>query len=758
MKLFWFTLTLLFFSFLSLNAQQIIGKVVDSENQNLEAAVFSLIETNQVFVSNENGIIKLPSTGIFKVSKKGYQTTEIKLTNSDFFVVTLRILPEALDEILIKGSNLKQKLFSVASSVSILHKKSFNENTTKLSEVINTVPGIFMHSGTFTTNRITIRGIGSRNLYGTSKIRVYYDDIPLTNGSGESSIEDVELEALGSIEIHKGPSSSIFGSGLGGAIQLVPEKGMFKENSINSKLELGSFGLKKYLIQSKLGNATNSANFIYSNLESDGYRDNNNTTKESFTIASRHFLNNKNSFIFFGNYIDLKGFIPSSINKDSFLNNPKSAAFTWEQAKGYESTKKGMVGVSWKHNYTTKTDQTTNLFYSNFDTYEARPFNILKEQTTGLGVRSKLNSKTTIFNTELNWLLGAEFFSDEKSYGTFENLYKENINEGSFEGERLSNLLEKRSYVNIFFNSKIELKNHFQLIFGLNLNQTFFDLTDTFNQGTNNQSGKYDFDVKVSPSFGISKQLNKSLMLFGNISHGFSNPTLEEILLPNNQINATIKPEEGWNFEIGSRGKLLNQKLSYSISVFQMNVKNLLVAKRIGDNEYIGVNAGKTSYKGLELTINNLIFKNDIFNIRHHNNFSFNNYKFKNYVDFEYDYSGKKLPGIPNLTINTSVNWETLLGFYGNIAYNYVGKMLLRDDNSISSKKYQLVNATLGYKLNFSKKISTNFYFKANNLFDEKYASMLLINASSFGNSQPRYYYPGEPSNINAGIQLKYNF
>mgnify|MGYP000571665588 CR=1 FL=1 len=45
-----------------------------------------------------------------------------------------------------------------------------------------------------------------------------------------------------------------------------------------------------------------------------------------------------------------------------------------------------------------------------------------------------------------------------------------------------------------------------------------------------------------------------------------------------------------------------------------------------------------------------------------------------------------------------------------------------------------------------------------NNIFNEKYASMLLINASGFGGSAPRYYYPGEPNNYYAGLGLTYTF
>ncbi len=755
------TLVLVFsFLIIPIQSQQLRGKVVESEQMTaLQNVSFTLKLDNTISYSTEDGTLILPKLGIYLVEKEGYYSKELKLTANKYFIVYLNLKPKTLNEIVIKGTNFNNKLQQIPASVSVISNKEFNENTTNFSEIINTTPGVYMHSGTLTTNRITIRGIGSRNLYGTSKLKVYYEDIPLTNGSGESSVEDVELETIGSIEVIKGPASSLFGAGLGGAIILNPTKGVFSENSIKSNVTIGSFGLQKQLLQAQLGTDKNAANIVFSNIKSDGYRDNNNINKQSFTIASKHYLNAKNSLTILANYIDLKGFIPSSIDEETYINNPTAAAFTWGQAKGFEATKKGLLGISWKHNYTESTQQSTNVFYSNFDTYEVRPFNMLKEKTNGIGIRTKLSSKGPLFNSELNWQVGTELFTDTKKYATFENLYKQfPEGTGSVEGEKLSDLKEQRSYINLFFDGAITLTGKTRLTFGVNLNTTFYDLTDSFNEPVKNVSGTYNFDPKISPSFGITQQISNATMLFGSISHGFSNPTLEEILLPNQQLNSNIKPEEGWNFEIGSRGKLFQQKLKYALSIYQMNVKNLLVAKRISNDQFIGVNAGKTSYKGIEIETQYALFKNNFIEIKHQNNLSFNDYKFEDFIDFDENHSGNQLPGVPKISFNSNLNFETNFGLYTALSYSYFGKMPLRDDNTAFSKKYQLLNSTIGYQFNLGKSLSGRLFMKFNNILNVKYASMLLINATSFGGAKPRYYYPGEPTNTVGGFHLKYIF
>ncbi len=236
---FWF-----WFISISLSAQNFSGKVIDSENS-IEIFNVKIIDTseNVIAFTNENGLFTLSKSGTYIFSKKGYHSKTIIFDNSNFNIVRLLEEPENLNEIIIKTSNFQSQLKKIASSISLISAKEIASNSsTNMAPILNLVSGVYMQSGTQNTNRITIRGIGSRNLYGTSKIRAYYQDIPLTNGSGESTIEDIELNSLGRVEVLKGPSSSLYGAGLGGTIQLIPNKGQFDKFSLNIGALFGSFG------------------------------------------------------------------------------------------------------------------------------------------------------------------------------------------------------------------------------------------------------------------------------------------------------------------------------------------------------------------------------------------------------------------------------------------------------------------------------------------------------------------------------------
>lgn len=746
---------------LSATAQTINGKVISASN-GLE--IFDVIildsQENQVGQTDKNGFFSLEMNGTYTFYKKGYFSKTITLTDTQFLVVELSEQPLELNEVLIKTNNFQSELKKIAASISLVSLNEIQSNDqVNMAPVLNMNPGVYMQNGTLTTNRITIRGIGSRTPFGTSKIRAYYQDIPLTNGSGETTIEDIEMAGISKMEILKGPSSSLYGAALGGTVQMIPNKGLFDAFSLQANYTFGSFGLQKFLINANLGNKTNSAYLTYSNTHKDGYRENNELNRQTFSVSSNHYLNEFNNLVVIANLIDLKAFIPSSLNQDDYINNPETAAFTWGRSQGFEDYTKLLLGLSWQHDYKSGIKQVSSIFGSVLNSYEARPFNILDQNTNGFGIRSRIINSNKVFKKELQWTTGFEFFNDLNNFKTFQNLYQDfPPGTGSVQGNLLSDFKETRYYVNLFAEAKYHLSEKTILDLGVNYNKTSYRLADQFDDDNNDSSGDYSFKGILSPKIGLTYQLSSNNMLYGIISHGFSPPTLEETLLPDGLINTDIQPETGWNYEIGTRGSFIKKIFNYELSLYYMDVDDLLVARRTGDDQYIGVNAGNTIHKGMEISLNYFILNRPNIQLSHKNAFSYNRYTFKEFKDLEEDYSGNDLTGVPDKTFNSQLYLNTQTGLYAYFNYQYVGSMPIRDDNSVYSDSYQLVTIKTGYRRSIGNHFQIDAFLGLNNVFNEKYASMLQINAGSFGNSAPRYYYPGEPFNYYAGINLKYTF
>lgn len=758
-----FALILFCITFTGFGQLKIKGKVVDSDTGTLLGFTQIVGIDNPTFVSSEaDGSFEILKEGYYSFEKEGYVSKTIKLIKNQYFIVQLNINISELNEVVINANHIPKKLKKATTSFSIITSKDIQlSNNTDFAPILNRIPGVFMQSGALNTNRITIRGIGSRNLFGTAKIRAYFKDIPLTNGSGETTIEDFELATISRFEIIKGAASSIYGAGLGGVINISPKSGFINQSDINTEFSLGTFGLAKSIVNINYGNAKNSFRAINSNTQSDGYRENNNYKRQTFTIHSSHYINEKDELTFLASYVDLKAFIPSSINETDYLNNPEKAAFTWKQSMGFEDSKRGIFGLSWNHEYHSNLKQVTSVFSSCRDAYEPRPFNILKENTFAVGIRSRLLGNSRLLNKNLNWTLGGELFRDHYTYGTFENLYQDfPSGTGSVEGNRLSDFKETRNYYNVFVETNYEFSENTTLSLGFNLNETAYKLNDRFtvSDGNPDQSGSFKFKSIVSPKLGLSHLFSKNISLFSNVSHGFSPISLNETLLPDGQINTDLKPETGWNFELGTRTSLLNNKLQLNLAVFRLNIKNLLVSRRTAEDEFIGINAGKTQHDGLEVLLNYDWLKKDKLSISTFANYTLNNFTFKEFIDDTNVFSGNDLTGVPSDVFNTGILFDSTFGLYGNINFQYVGSMPITDANNLYSDSYSLTNLKIGFKVNFNEKLKLNSFLGLNNIFDVHYASQILINASGFAGSAPRYYYPGNPVNYYTGVNINYIF
>ena len=81
-----------------------------------------------------------------------------------------------------------------------------------------------------------------------------------------------------------------------------------------------------------------------------------------------------------------------------------------------------------------------------------------------------------------------------------------------------------------------------------------------------------------------------------------------------------------------------------------------------------------------------------------------------------------------------------------------VGKQYLDDANTASEPSYFFSNIKLSNRFRIFKDSSLTLYLGINNVTNEHYASMVIVNAKAFGSAEPRYYYPSLPRHAYMGI------
>lgn len=749
-------------SFNLCESQNVSGKIKDLQTGGvLQNVQIEALESGRITYSDSLGTFSFNDVEFpleLRFTILGYKSRIRTLNSSE---ENMKVFLEAeigqLSEVILRSSNIPQKLTQTPAAVSLISKNDLKRTSNiNLVENFNYVPGVYVNQGALNTNKINIRGVGSRAQYSTNRIKAYINGIPLTTAEGELTLDDFDPEYLDRIEIFKGPVSSVFGAGLGGAINLYTERKTEDERSVSGDFTYGSFNTRKSRMNITYVKDSLDLSVNYNKIDSEGYRDNGEYNRISMT-ANTGFLNKKgNYWSFLYSYTNLKAFIPSSLNETDFLNDPEKAAFTWAQAAGYESYNKNIVGLSYAHTFSQNLRNQTSVFYNSRDGYEPRPFDILDDDRTSVGIRTKFNLESELFEKPAEFSFGSEAMLEWYDTETFENLYEESEIPESLQGEPLSKNHQARNYMNVFGQMNMELSQKFLLELGFNFNSTAYKLEDEFPEDGTDQSGNYRFNPVFSPRLGISYEAFAGKNFYASVSHGFSTPTVAETLTPEGLINTDLKTEKGLNYEIGFKGNWLKNRLYTEVNLYSIQINDLLVARRVGEDQYVGLNAGKADRNGIEITSSFTTNLGSALQLNMFLNSNFNLFEYDQFVDRGEDFSGNEIPGTPEYMIAPGMELK-LRNFSARLNYQAFGEMALNDENRVYTDAYELLNFKLDYDLSLSRDLGLRLNFGINNLLDEHYASSVVTNAVGFGGSAPRYYYPGHPRNYFAGMSLKYN-
>ena len=605
---------------------------------------------------------------------------------------------------------------------------------------------MFMASGTYSTNRLIIRGIGSRTPYSTNRIRAYFGDVPLTSGDGTTTIEDIDAADIGRIEVIRGPASAIYGSGLGGIVRIFPEYP--DRHGLHSLLntETGSFGALRNIVKTGFNNGRFSAGACFSNTKSEGFRQNSRYSRNSLFVTS-NLSSAKSNLSILLTYSDIAAQIPSSLDENTFRTHPEKAAGNWLAIKGNEKDRRLLAGLTFQHFFTRHLSNKLTLFSSLSRHDESRPFNILADHAFSAGFREMVEWRPGTARVHA----GAEVYSENYNWQIFQTL-------AGTKGDLQNDNAENRSYINSFVHASHPLSQKLRAEAGLNFNILRYILRDRFDAG-HPPAQSYTYKPVFSPYAGLNFQLTHAIFIYASAGHGFSAPSLEETLLPAGNINPDLKPEQGWNDELGSRGQILSGRLYYDLCLYNIHVSNLLVTRRLTEDTFMGINAGKTEHYGLEAWLKlNILASSDTVtrSLSVSSSLTLSKNRFLSFTDNGTDYSGKTLPGIPSAVLNFDLSYKSPFGLRVFTGIHFTGGQYMNDLNSLRYGPYHTARLKLEWDFpRVSGFRNIGVYAGVQNLFNEKYASMILVNAPAFGTSPPRYFYPGEPRNFYAGVRFR---
>lgn len=823
---------LMLLSTASFAQQTVKGKVVDEGSNN------PLIGANISF--SDGGSASTDKDGIFTVSCNktitltishvGYEPAKYTVRNcNEDFRVSLTPKASNMGEVEITAtSNQNKALLYQPSSITKLSTTELKRgNGLFLDDAINTnVPGVSMNRRAVSSGQqFNIRGYGNgtRGTRGISSnfdgqgYKVYLNGIPVTDAEGITTMDDIDFASIGNTEIVKGPAGTLYGLAIAGVVNLNTIKPAAGKTSVSQDVLIGNYGLQRYTTQFQMGTERASLLVNYGHQKSDGFTIHNRSHKDFVNLAGNFQPNAKQTINLYGGYSNSYDERSGELTIVQYENNDFSGNIDYIKRNAHSQVYTVRAGIGHTYAFNDHISNTTSVFGMAFNSNVSSAGGWTDKASTNLGLRSTFDTKFSLGNNiSLGGITGIEAQRQNATtigYGMgkdprdtaatwrWGNPYYWIINAST------SNVYAESATTSVFTEWTLSLPKDLSITAGIGLSNMKLSLDDRFYVA--NKPTHFDTSYKgmFSPHVAINKVFSKQFSAYVSYSKGYKAPVSSYFYIPWSATNSAtgvidhnLEPEVGNQFEIGTKGSLLKNRLTYQLAFFDAVFSNKMTTVAVPNPNnsatlytYV-VNGGKQDDKGIEAAVKYTVIESEkgfFSNVSAFTNFTYADYKYKNFVfqsttksvvtptkdsAVNKDYSGHTVPGVPKFTFNLGVDVATKIGLYGNVTYQYkdkqevtslgtntgetIGTKTTFTSNYVSYTytaapyhmgSYSLLGAKIGYRHSFGR-FDLDAYFAATNITNTKYPIMIFVNQF------PDTYVAGpDKANVFAGLNLKYN-
>jgi iron complex outermembrane receptor protein len=657
-----------------------------------------------------------------------------------------------LKPVTIKAYLSEQPVLSVPASVSVLGAAQLKlQPDNSFVSALNTVPGVRAEERSPGSYRLSIRGSLLRSPFGVRDVKIYFDEIPLTDAGGNTYLNTVDVGNIRHIEILKGPDGSLFGANSGGVVLLSPVN-RTDSNYLSAGINGGSYGLFHEKVSLQNTGTKNRFNFNQSYQKYDGYRQNSRMHRNYLQAGDAYQYGHNSELRALVMYSDLFYQTPGGLTFEQMQADPRSARLPTATSKGAIeqkiriNTKILLGGLVNDAELTDRIRNVLAVFGNHVDfanpfinNYEQR-----NENTYGLRTYFELAAiPKEHFDWKLN--LGMEWQETNSQISNYDN----NAGEKG-KVQKIDKINTGQHFFFARYAADIFKRLHVEAAASLNYYGYKFRNLAPLNEPdfTNRR-----FDAVVMPRLALSYQFTNNFIWRASVSRGYSTPTTAEIRPTNNIINTGLQAQLGWNYETGFRLRDKEQLFMLDASVFYYKLNNAIVRQLDANEKDYYINAGGTNQPGLELAASGWVARpnnaNFIRGIQLSTGLTVSRFKFGSYNVAGANYSNNRLTGVPREVVVSSALFNLPASLSLFVQHNYTSSIPLNDANTIYAAKYHLLQAKASWRHAISHKTRFEFYAGADNLLNQKYSLGNDLNAAGI-----RYFNPAPLRNYFFGVNL----
>ena len=664
-------------------------------------------------------------------------------------ILPIKVLPVPFPDVTVKSFHYNRKWATAPASVAVLGDKQLHLiGTNSLLPAMNMVPGVRMEERSPNSFRLSVRGSLLRSPFGVRDVKVYWNNLPLTDGGGNTYLNLLDLTQISAAEITKGATASMYGAGKGGLL-LLESKNEFGNKPFNhftASLNGGSFGTLQQSLLLKHQAQKFSYQLMQTHQQSDGYRQQSASHKDNITYTAS-YKTDQHQFNFSSFYTRLHYQTPGGITMAQMQKDPTLAR---QAAGGFPSAIQQKTAIDnntffagLNHIYTINksfsTDASVVFHHTNF----FNPFitNYETRRETNAGINAKLIYQHQISKVQLQWITGGEYLHNHSKIE----------DDGNRNGKRDTVQFKDNIYSSQWFAfSQLQISTgRVTMQLGISANNQTFSykrMTDSSSNYTHKRT-----DIVAMPRLSVGYKLMQGITVYGEVAKGFSPPSLAEIRPSSRVFNAALQAEYGWNEALGIKGRVFNGKLLFDVNAYRFHLQNAIVSRNNPDGTQYFVNAGNTKQDGLEVWAQYHLLQyptNLLKQVTISESYSYQPYRFITYQQGNNNYSGNKLTGVPENGSVTTLAMAFNNGCFFNVSYNYSSAIPLTDANDAYAKAFHLLQSKIGWEGRLLG-VAVQLFLGGDNLLNEQYSLGNDINAAG-----KRYYNPAAKINFYGGCKV----
>ncbi|MFC6100481.1 TonB-dependent receptor [Olivibacter domesticus] len=778
---------LLLFVAITAGGQQKVGKISGiiktSDGQALAYASVLLADTRYGIMSNNEGVFSFEAPSgqyMLIVTYAGFTTVRIPVDiktdiSKDVGVIMVNAASNELREVIVsdiqKNKFAKKESNAIArmpladlenpSSYSVVTKEIMQEQIAiDYNTAVASVPGVIVNNGVNDSgNDVTLRGFRGQATF--------------RNGLAIDPRTQSEIANVERIEILKGPAGTLFGGAMstyGGVVNTITKK-PFESFRGEVSYTTGSWGLNRFTadVNTPLNKDRTALMRVNASGHTQSSQDAGFLRSTSFA-ASMLFKTSERTSVRFdaevysptktlNAYVRNSNVLTVSSLKDLNLTHRRS--FTSDDIGTTRTSVYAMAEIEHKisNQWISKTSfqhgesgESNSIFlvltYLNNDSISRgiRPFDQYRVITDNLqqnfigdfkigGLRNRMVIGLDYFAHTLNYQFAnfpaaggrtsvfapydAVRLDDDTPWNAISRNQVNDLQRASTVNQR-----DKYYTISAYASDVVNITDNILAMASLRVDR--YENQRTLVSGVN-QDNAYD-QVQLSPKFGLVYQVLKDkVALFGNYVNGFRN------IAPGFDTNGDVvnwKPEQANQIEGGVKLDLLDNKLSSTISYYNIEVKDMV---RAIDN-ITSVQDGNQKSKGFEMEL----IANPVEGLNIVVGYAYN--------DNEYELAnasseGKRAPWTPVHVANFWASYKLLQGRVKGLGFgagfNHAGKTYMEVSNTFSVPAYSIVGATV-----FFDQPKYRVGLKVNNLTNQTYWNF--------------YGQPQKPTELVANISYKF--